>query len=694
MQPIELPLSAKLDIGDALQKAKELEKVTSNIEKNMSGAARAAKRFQDRFGGTGGPAAGEGPSSFAGGSPGTKQPTKITASGDFFDKLAKAVLQTRPTTISRDLLSGNLGGLGRTMAQNGVSAVMRGLPGMMDAIPALGPAVGVGGPIAAGAAIASGGLLWLGGQQADLRRQMAVLSSATVGGPALGSAGALTRQSVAYSIAKDMGFDPAQGMNMMQTLAQGGVGFGSISNNLRNSMLLAGPNQLDPNKVAELTATLSTSGGMSAGDINKLYQQLPQIARESGQSLNQLVDSLKVLSKSATGAARDVGGLAAVQHLLGGSSGINAGQLMSPVLGATGANALAASALLGMSPNAFLAAQSSKGGTAQIWDRISGLARQMDQGPSGTFVTEALLQQTGLLDMSSLPANKQADVVRLLAQGKTGQAQALAAQYDKGASVTDAASSYQKAAKSMQDLTSQTDRAKQSLQDFGSALLGWMTTFGGHTSATTAPNTNATTAGGRYSIGNQAAFQGLMSGGRIGNMHGGSYARADQVQAAWAASGGDPRVFSLMLAQMSQESGFDPNAIQKGVPESQRGYGLGQFTATMGAAGLKKYLGSADPSAWHRAALDPNRAMKAMAAYDRDLLAMSGGDMRKAAAMYNGGPKVTSSAYGNAVGGVAQNIEGSLEVTVIHKDNNGKPFQKDRQDVTVRRKAKGHKSHI
>jgi hypothetical protein len=58
--------------------------------------------------------------------------------------------------------------------------------------------------------------------------------------------------------------------------------------------------------------------------------------------------------------------------------------------------------------------------------------------------------------------------------------------------------------------------------------------------------------------------------------------------------------------------------------------------------------------------------------------------------MFNGGPGVTSSAYGSAVGGVAQGIYGSLDVTVTHKDSTGKTAGKETQKVPVR-PAKGAK---
>jgi hypothetical protein len=321
---------------------------------------------------------------------------------------------------------------------------------------------------------------------------------------------------------------------------------------------------------------------------------------------------------------------------------------------------------------------------AQIWDRLSGLVKQTDQGPAGTFVSEALLQGTGLLDMSSLNTKQQAKVVSLLAQGKSGQAQALAAQYDKQSPTQGFDASIQTAAGKMRDLTGQTDRAKQALDDFGSSLLTWVTNlFGSNGQAHTAPKTSSTTAGGKYTIGNQAAFQSLMSGGRIGNTHGGAYARADQVQAAWAASGGDPRVFSLMLAQMSQESNFNPNARS-----ADGGVGIAQFTD----AGVgRKYLGAN----WRQAAMDPNKAMRGLASYDRDLLATYGGSLTRAAAAYNGDPhpNAQAQAYGNAVGGVAQHIEGSLDVTVTVKDGKGTVHDKQHHKANVKT-PKGHKKHI
>src|SRR5205085_11490867 len=90
-----------------------------------------------------------------------------------------------------------------------------------------------------------------------------------------------------------------------------------------------------------------------------------------------------------------------------------------------------------------------------------------------------------------------------------------------------------------------------------------------------------------------------------------------------------------------------------------------------------KYLGKGN---WHKAALDPSKAMNGLAAYDRDLLAQANGDLKKAAAMYNGGPHPNSQAqaYGSAVGGVAQGIYGSLDVTVTHKDPHGSTTHRER----------------
>jgi hypothetical protein len=677
MQPIEIPLQGRLDLGDALQQAQALEKSLDKAEKSLSRMDRAAARLATRGVSGGGPtgAAPNGaPSSFGGHGGGTPKPTKIDGTSEFFDRIAKAVLQTRPSAIANHLLRGDLAGVGRTMTQQALAGTMRGLPGLLEGLPM---AARVGGPIGAAAAVGTGGLLWLGAQQADLRRQMAVLSSATVGGPSLGSAGAIARQSVAFDIAKNMGFDTGTGQKMMQTLAQSGVSFGQISPNLKNAMMLAGPNQLDPQKVAELTGTLATSGGMNADQINKLYQQLPEAARASGESLDQLVSSIKAVAQAAPGAARDVAGFAAVQKLLGPSSGINAGALMSSSLGSTGTNAIAQMALLGMSPSQFSSAQAHP---AQMWDAIGRFVQQTDKGPYGTLVSEQLLQNTGLMNMSGLSNTQQAKVVGLLAQGKTGQAEALAAQYQKQSPVQSFDTAIQQAAGKMQNLTGQVERVGQALDSFGSHMLTWVTNLfgGGHFT----PHPPKVAAG--FSVDQTKLHAALQSGMYVDSTHGSNHASGFLTQQAWRASGGNPQLFALMMAQMSQESGFNAGAIQQGVPESQRGYGIAQFTSTLGAANLRKYLGSSDPAAWHRAALNQNRAVQGLAAYDRDLLARTHGNMAQAASLYNTG-SASPSPYGNAVGGVAQNIDVKLDVTVKHDSVT-------RQQVTVR-KPSGHRDH-
>jgi hypothetical protein len=60
--------------------------------------------------------------------------------------------------------------------------------------------------------------------------------------------------------------------------------------------------------------------------------------------------------------------------------------------------------------------------------------------------------------------------------------------------------------------------------------------------------------------------------------------------------------------------------------------------------------------------------------------------------MYNGGPhpNAAARAYGSSLGGVAQGIVGSLDVTVTHKDGHGHTTSRERHNVPVRQ-AKGAK---
>lgn len=53
----------------------------------------------------------------------------------------------------------------------------------------------------------------------------------------------------------------------------------------------------------------------------------------------EALQGMTALSSGAVGTARDVLSLAAVQHVVGASSGIQAGALMQGVMGATGAQA-------------------------------------------------------------------------------------------------------------------------------------------------------------------------------------------------------------------------------------------------------------------------------------------------------------------------------------------------------------------
>lgn len=100
------------------------------------------------------------------------------------------------------------------------------------------------------------------------------------------------------------------------------------------------------------------------------------------------------------------------------------------------------------------------------------------------------------------------------------------------------------------------------------------------------------------------------------------------------ANGVDPNIFE---AQIQQESGFDPNALNQGSGAS----GIAQLMpATAAQPGYG--INPADPS-------DPTDSLRFAAQYMKAMLTQTGGDYRRALAAYNAGP-------GNEASGAAANF--------------------------------------
>lgn len=269
-----------------------------------------------------------------------QKPLLIDGSSQFYEKMRRISQAAGPAVNMYRMAGGRALGGGR----------MGGMIGSAAELAATNPYLAGGALLAA----AAGGTAVYGNQvQTNFNRNQAALSSALVGGPLLGNQKTLMGLKTSQ-ISQDLSFDPKEVNSIVQTLGTAGVKQGDLTNNLRNVIALAGPNQLPTNDVASLAAQLGTAGGENNKGVNKTFQDMGNTAKDAHISLTELLASMKALSSGAINAAKDVGGLSAVQSIIGASSGINAGQFMAPVLGATGSQALQASALLGLSPQQLL----------------------------------------------------------------------------------------------------------------------------------------------------------------------------------------------------------------------------------------------------------------------------------------------------------------------------------------------------
>ncbi len=584
---------------------------------------------------------------------------KILVEGtpSFIDRLAKANMRAQP---AMDLYRA-AGGRGPAAA-SGVSRLFGGALEMAGENPVAAAAIlGLGATVGGGLAINEA--------QVNFRRQQAALSSAMVGGPTLGNARTVQGLQIA-DIGRDLNVGGDSAAQLAQTVAAAGTSQADLINNLKNTVMLSGPNQLPSGDIANLTGALGTSGGMNNSQINRTYQAVPLMAHDAHVSIQELVASMKSLSSTAIGAAKDTGGLAAIQSLVGASSGINAGQLLSPALSAEGANAYKTAGLLGMSPQQLLSAQTSKGGTAQIYDRIAALVRRVGKGPNGVTNAETVLDQTGLITPPSSPG-QYAKLIEGMLKGTPGQASQKAAQLynqaDKQAVSQD--KSYRDAAAATRDNTTAVNLLRYGLQDFATHLLNGTTrppgtTYGPPDPATRIPGTTSGLVGTTYGTGMHYA---LHQGVSVKNIKGfAAYAGPDVVQADYAAARRNNVSPATLLAMQAQESGFNSSAVS-----NDGGYGLAQFTDPTVA---RKYLHVKPGQDWHAAALNPRRAAEGQAEYLADLIKQAHGNEQAALAMYNGGvhPGKAALAYGAGVEKRAKQTADRLDVHVdvtVHDQN-------------------------
>jgi soluble lytic murein transglycosylase-like protein len=89
--------------------------------------------------------------------------------------------------------------------------------------------------------------------------------------------------------------------------------------------------------------------------------------------------------------------------------------------------------------------------------------------------------------------------------------------------------------------------------------------------------------------------------------------------------------YSIVAAQIAEESGFNPNAV-----------------SPAGAEGIAQFLPSTFYSVWHGSPFNVNDALEAYIRYMNQLLGIEGGSIYNALAAYNAGPGNIQAGFGYA----------------------------------------------
>jgi hypothetical protein len=607
-----------------------------------------------------------------------QKPIQIEGTARFYARLASVSAKSGPALDMYRLAGGRVPAAART-----ASNLMSPLIEMAATNPAMAAAM-------TAAMTAVGGGLYVNAGQTAFARTQATLASSLVGGPLLGTQRNIMGLNIA-DVGNAMSIGKTEAQQLAQTLAGAGTNRTDLVNNLRNVAMLGGPNQLPYQDVAALAAQLGTQGGLSSAGINKTFQEMQLTAHGAGISLTELLASMKALSTSAIGAARDVGGLSAVQHFIGATSGVSSGQFFSPVLGATGIQALQASALLGMTPQQLLQAQSTRGGTAQLYDRIAGLVRRVDHGAAGTDVAESLLSSSGLVDMSNISPSRLAGLIEKMRTAPAGQAAQYARQLYTAADkqVVSPDQAVRRAAQAIGDMTPAVDRLHNAFDNFMlHGLIGVAPTGGSRATTSTgshaygptgtgevgSPSNSSPSANLRTNPNGQSGIPPISGSMDIPNGLGHTN-RVLPYQMAWYQRGASvlaqgtgvsyEKALSILLAQGSAESGFNANARSAAGAE-----GIAQFLPS-----TAKQYGLTNP-------FDAQKAIIAQARMDADNFKRTG-NWQAALGAYNPGDPT----YGPQVYGAAQQTEQQVHVDIsVHDD-------RTTTRVTQTRPVSGAKTH-
>ena len=541
-----------------------------------------------------------------------------------------------------------------------------GLPGGAALFGTLGRAATALGPVgtivAIGAAVASAGASVASGVEATYLRRQALLASSEFGAPDTANSSVFSANQAMWA-GQSFNYPQEQAQKTAVQLAMAGVDAGQLGPGLANTFAMARKTGLGPDAIAPLTGSLMAQGGLSAQQVSDTYQRMIAANKQSGVAINRLVDDLKDLVRETGNASVNVAGLASVQKLLG--PGINAGQFLAPAVGANGTGALAAAAMLGVSPDKFLAMQSQP---QQLWNAMSGLVKRVDTSDNaqGAMVAEQVLQQAGLVDWTGISPTNQKRIIAMLRQGKSAQAMALATQSQQAWQGQIAAST--------EAQTSGPDRAKIALQNL------WMSFVNGGLSGGTIgtpPTPTPLATGTAYAI---PGLGGGQSYG-LGSPYGGEATLPRSVLLAYAAASKKTGVpLNLLIAQGAYESNFNPTAVS---PLGAQG--IAQFMPSTLASLNRQWGAHYDP-------FNVNDATMAQARYDAQLRQQYGGNWISALNAYkSNNPNV---GYGPGVMQMTGELDLTGKLTLDVVDNAGHVIGHatiDQRKVTVKHPADPHR---
>ena len=600
--------------------------------------------------------------------------------------LGRGALGTAVTSAATAATAGAAGGAGGA-AEGAMSAGAAGAAGAGEAslIGRVGAMLaGPVGMIATGLGIVAGAVVGVEAIRAQVAGQEYLLRGSVGGIGSRSDVGAFTGGVL------DQGqrflYRSSDTLKAAATLGTAGVGAGDMPNAVANSMAFARTSGIDLQRTTALTGQLMAKGGMSTAQVAVAFDDLQKTADKSGESVTKLVDSLESLLRATGGAAVETRGLAAVQGMMG--TGTNVGQMMGPTMGATGIQATAAAAMLGISPEKLQGIQD-KGDIAKMTDLVAATARKWAGGRRDQAMVnmlETTLGGAGLLDLAGIsPKNRTAAIQTMLTASPTAAEDAAAAK-DRRTALAREAEWQNRVARVAQDVVSWFGRLGLAMDYFkervgmaGNDINGVARRLSparviGDNGAYVGPGGTPTAGNGTPLPGATANVYSTLplmgyptpsgtynlpkGGTRIPNSRGGFDTMnpamfREVVQAATRYK----VPVALLMAELAKESDLNPTAERHNGPKDTS-YGIAQFTP-QALDLLRKRRGSPifgmSAAQALAAAKNQHQAIPLAAYLNRQNYEQNGNDWQAGASAYNG-----SAAYGAAVMGSAGQLMQTL----------------------------------